>query len=156
MKKWIILMALCAMVLCLATGCSVVTPADAEQSVDIQVDVEITDKLFIGQINDIYENSADYMGKMIRMEGILLSYMYDPTNEMVSIVYRIGPGCCGNDGNVGLEVRLKDSMELPENNAWVEAIGVLEKYTEEGQTYFRLALESLREMEKRGQEIVTQ
>ena len=64
------------------------------------------------------------------------------------------PGCCGDDGEAGFEVRWEG--EYPEQNDWVEAVGILEAYEEEGYQYLRLALSSLTVLPTRGAEFVSQ
>ncbi|MDR0455596.1 MAG: hypothetical protein LBH20_02800, partial [Treponema sp.] len=52
--------------------------------------VEIGEKMFIAQVNDIYLNAKDYMGKTIKLEGMFKCE--DPYNFVVR--YGFG-GCCG-------------------------------------------------------------
>ena len=115
-------------------------------------EVVIGDKLFVAQTNDIYLNAEDYFGKTIRYEGIFKTALWSETEDMLSYVIRYGPGCCGYDGEVGFEVVWEGTW--PIEDAWCEAIGVLEVYEHEGRAYLRLALSSLIVMEERGQEFV--
>ena len=128
----------------------------ADQVALPQIDVDIPEKMFVTQMNDIIIRSEDYLGKVIRYEGMFAQYNYTvyevPTS--VSMVFRYGPGCCGYDGIAGLEVGWDGA--LPQNNDWVEAVGVLESYEESGAEYLRLALTSLKVLEVRGAETVTQ
>jgi len=121
-------------------------PADA--------DIEIKEKMFIAQTNDIYLNAEDYLGKVIKYEGIFDSYTWEEENQTYYSVIRYGPGCCGNDGNAGFEV-VWDG-DYPEKNDWVEIIGTLEAYGENGWQYLRLNLSSLTVLSTRGAEYVTQ
>ncbi|MDR0759839.1 MAG: hypothetical protein LBF74_06970 [Treponema sp.] len=127
--------------------------------------VEIKEKMFIAQTNDVYLNPEDYMGKTIKLEGLFKSY--DSTDYGVSycFVIRYGPGCCGNDGSAGFEVAWdresrdeEDAPEssYPEEDAWVEAAGVLKSYEEDGFPYLYLSLSSLTVKEERGAEFVAQ
>lgn len=116
--------------------------------------ISIREKMFIAQVNDIYANADDYLGKTIQMEGILDSYPYTEAGDLLYTVIRYGPGCCGNDGNVGFEV-LWD-QDYPENGDWVNAVGTLERYEDNGADYLRLRLSQLTKMETRGLETVTQ
>ena len=115
--------------------------------------VEIKEKLFIAQTNDIYINAQDYLGKCIKYEGIFDIYEIPETGETFYSVIRFGPGCCGDDGNVGFEVTWDG--EYPESNDWVEAVGVLEEYEEEGLYYLRIALTDLTKLAVRGAEVVS-
>jgi hypothetical protein len=61
------------------------------------------------------------------------------------------------DANCGFEVQWAgDNADYPEVNDWVEAVGVLEQYEENGMNYLRLDLTSLTVLETRGAEYVTQ
>jgi len=116
--------------------------------------VEIKEKFFIAQTNDILLNSADYIGKTIRYEGLYGSDFWEETGETVQYVIRYGPGCCRNDGSAGFEV-VWDG-ECPAQKDWVEATGTLESYVENGQKYLRLRLSSLKVLPVRGAEYVSQ
>lgn len=116
--------------------------------------VEITEKLFIAQSNDIYVNTDDYLGKTIKYEGIFQSYYYDVTDTTYYSVIRYGPGCCGYDANAGFEV-VWDG-DYPEQDDWVEVVGTLETYEEGGAEYLRLKLSSLKVLPTRGMEYVQQ
>ena len=116
--------------------------------------IEIKEKMFIAQINDIYYNFEDYMGKTIKYEGIYNEVKDAESGEMFRSVTRFGPGCCGIDENPGFEVYWDE--EYPYSNDWVEAAGILEEYEYDGFKYYRLALTSLTVLSERGEEYVDQ
>jgi uncharacterized membrane protein YcgQ (UPF0703/DUF1980 family) len=117
--------------------------------------VEIREKMFIEQTNDVYINPDEYMGRTIKLEGIFA--VIDEMEPPCYFVYRFGPGCCGYDSNAGFEVAWNAEAEkYPEDNEWVEATGVLEKYESEGEPFLRLALKSLVVKAERGKERVEQ
>ena len=87
-----------------------------------KIDVEITDNFFIEATNDVYLNLNEYVGKTIRMQGLVYSYETD-TGERLYAVVRNTPGCCGNDGLAGLDIRYNE--DYPEENTWVEVVGVV-------------------------------
>lgn len=122
--------------------------------------VEIGEKMFIAQTNDVYLNAEDYLGKTIKLEGLFKKEQYDGTDAAYCFVLRYGPGCCGNDGNAGFEVAWDDSYTLkpsyPNTDDWVEATGELKYYEEDGYPYLYIALSSLNVLDKRGAEYVTQ
>jgi uncharacterized membrane protein YcgQ (UPF0703/DUF1980 family) len=122
-------------------------------SPDVDV-IEIKEKLFVAQTNDIYINPDDYMGKTIKYEGIFDSVYYEATDRMYCFVIRYGPGCCGFDDYAGFEVSW--SGDIPENNDWVEVVGVLGEYEEDGYSYLILQLSSLTVLDERGAEYVFQ
>jgi hypothetical protein len=119
--------------------------------------VEIKEKMFIAQTNDVYLNPEDYMGKTIKLEGLFKSYSTEEYSASYCFVIRYGPGCCGNDGSAGFEVAWDgEAVPYPEEDAWVEAEGVLKTYEEDGYPYLYLSLSSLNIKEERGAEFVSQ
>ncbi|MDR0599361.1 MAG: metal ABC transporter permease [Treponema sp.] len=130
--------------------------------------IEIKEKMFIAQTNDIYLNPDDYVGKTIKVEGIFKTDSYADMSRFFCFVLRNGPGCCGNDGSVGFEVSwpeaagvnsaapLAGGHRYPPPGQWVEAVGTLAYYEEEGYPYLYLALASLKTKSKRGAEFVSQ
>ncbi|MDR0557588.1 MAG: metal ABC transporter permease [Treponema sp.] len=120
--------------------------------------IEIKEKLFIAQVNDVYLNPEDYFGKTIKLQGLFKLQQYE--NKNYYFVIRYGPGCCGNDGNAGFEVAWDDSFTLqphyPAEDEWVEAAGELKSYEEDGFPYLYISLMSLTLPDTRGAEFVTQ
>jgi putative membrane protein len=119
--------------------------------------VEIKEKMFISQVSDVYSNADDYLGKTIKLEGLFKEEQgYD---KSYCFVLRYGPGCCGYDGNVGFEVVWdnEQAKPYPAVDSWVEAVGVLKSYEEDGpMQYLYLDLASLNVLSKRGAEKVAQ
>jgi hypothetical protein len=144
-----------------------ITPKGA---VPEKIDIEIREKLFIAQTNDVYLNPEDYMGKTIKLEGLFKTQQYIGEDQGYHFVLRYGPGCCGNDGSAGFEVAwnspetadgpqktyLGRDPAYPPEDAWVEAVGILDSYEEDGYPYIFLNLLALTEKETRGAEFVTQ
>ncbi|MDR1950581.1 MAG: hypothetical protein LBQ38_14420, partial [Spirochaetaceae bacterium] len=122
--------------------------------------IDIREKLFIAQTNEIYLNAGDYMGKTIRLEGLFKSEFYEDTGTGYCFVIRYGPGCCGNDGSAGFEVAWDSPVQAdkpyPNTDDWVEAVGVLQNYEEDGYPYLYLSLVSLTVKDERGEEFVAQ
>lgn len=132
---------------------SVARPADDDEI------IEITEKLFIAQTNDIYTNGEDYIGKTIKYQGIYMdtSDWDDGLDAVVHYVIRYGPGCCGYDGEAGFEVRWPEGVteEWPALDDWVEVVGVLrEEAYDSGYKILYVELTSLTVMEERGAEYV--
>ncbi|MFP3090675.1 hypothetical protein LQZ21_10150 [Treponema sp. TIM-1] len=120
--------------------------------------IEIKEKMFIAQTNDVYLNPEDYLGKTIKLEGLFKTEIgYENT---YFFVIRYGPGCCGYDGNAGFEVLWDHpgpgQEKYPEEDAWVEAVGKLQYYEEDGYPYLYLSLNSLALKKNRGAEFVSQ
>jgi uncharacterized membrane protein YcgQ (UPF0703/DUF1980 family) len=131
--------------------------------------IEIREKMFIAQTNEIYLNSDDYVGKKIRLEGLFKTEEAYGDGEPYCFVLRYGPGCCGYDGSAGFEVAwsprtkaVDDSSvtvlapPYPGEDAWVEAVGTLSYYKEDDSPYLYLHLISLTVKEQRGAEFVVQ
>lgn len=133
------------------TGTDINTLPSSDATSDI---IEISEKVFIAQTNDIYINTDDYLNRIIKYEGIFQAYHYDVTDTTYYSVIRYGPGCCGFDANAGFEVEWDG--DYPEQNDWVEAVGTLETYEEGGAQYLRLKLSSLKVLPVRGAEFVQQ
>jgi zinc transport system permease protein len=119
--------------------------------------VEIKEKMFLAQTNDVYLNSDEYMGKTLKLEGLFKREMYG--EHEYCFVLRYGPGCCGNDGNAGFEVSWGAAPAegtFPAVDDWVEATGTLKTYEEDGNPFLYIALSDLKVLDKRGAEYVTQ
>lgn len=116
--------------------------------------IDIKEKMFIAQTNDVYLNPDDYLGRGIRLEGLFKREGY--TGKEYCFVIRYGPGCCGTDGNAGFEVAWEGAGGYPDIDDWVEATGVLKTYDEDGYPYLYIALSSLTVLDKRGAEFVSQ
>jgi uncharacterized membrane protein YcgQ (UPF0703/DUF1980 family) len=117
--------------------------------------VDIKEKMFLTQTNDVYVNKDEYLGRTIRLEGMFGTL--DNVTPPCRYVYRFGPGCCGYDSNAGFEVVWKKpDATYPNDNDWVAATGVLEDYEQDGESFLRLALNSLVVKSVRGKEEVEQ
>jgi uncharacterized membrane protein YcgQ (UPF0703/DUF1980 family) len=151
------------------TGQSTPTQKAAKQDAVQGPVIEIREKMFIAQTNEIYLNSDDYIGKKIRLEGLFKTEQAYGDGEPYCFVLRYGPGCCGYDGSAGFEVawsprtKAADDSSVtvlappyPGEDAWVEAVGTLSYYEEDDYPYLYLQLISLTVKEQRGAEFVAQ
>lgn len=127
-------------------------PAEQEQDVSGDV-VVIKDKMFIAQCNDIYLNPDDYKDKTIVLEGMYGEAVDPATDLPYSTVYRNGPGCCGNDGIAGFEIRF--AGQQPKLNDWVRVAGKLKRIEENSSYYYVLELSELTVLTERGAEFVS-
>lgn len=154
------LMMVCLMIAFCLSGCRKEVQTDTtiaanEENKEISDEIiDIKEKMFVTQTNDIYINTEEYLGKTIRYEGMFNQYYWAEADETYYSVIRYGPGCCGYDQNAGFEI--KWDGEYPKPNDWVEVVGVLEQYVEEGITYLRVDVQSLKVLEVRGMETVLQ
>ena len=99
---------------------------------DLKIDLDITDNYFIAQTNDVYYNYKDYEGKIVRMEGYFYVYQDYSTGKNYYAVVRNAPGCCGNDGLAGLDIKFDG--EYPAENTWIQVVGKIGKYSESDPT----------------------
>lgn len=116
--------------------------------------LEIKEKMFITQINDIFYNIDDYKDKVIVVEGMYSKWNLWNGNKKVPVVYRNGPGCCGNDGWGGFW--LNYDGELPKENDWIRVTGTPEIVTDDYCLYLYLNVTSLEVKTERGAEFVPQ
>lgn len=129
---------------------------DPTSEVEVNEDpdiLEIKEKMFIAQINDIFTNFDLYKDKTIIVEG-MFTYFNTMDGGQVPVVYRKGPGCCGNDGWGGFLLRYDG--ELPNDNDWIRVVGrpVLEQKGKYNALY--LVVSDLQVKEERGAEFVLQ
>ena len=123
--------------------------------------IEVSENMFITQIDNINLNYRDYLGKTIKLEGFFMHNYWEGNNWF--FVVRNTPDCCGEGGVTGFEVswnpdyqgtnREEDLSMWPEKDEWVQAIGTLEHYNFLGDRVF-LALSELNVLETRGQTFV--
>ena len=97
-----------------------------------KIDIDITDNFFIAQTNDVYINYSDYEGKTVRIEGYFYVYQDYNSGENYYAVVRNSPGCCGNDGLAGLDI--KYDGEYPAEKTWIKVVGKISKYSEQDST----------------------
>ena len=116
--------------------------------------IEIKEKMFVAQTNEIYINKEEYLGKTIKLEGIFDEQYSSKFDKTYYHIYRKSPGCCGNDGVSGFEIIW--DKEYPKVNDWIEVVGTLEEYEEQGYNFLRLRLKELNVKEERGKEFVNQ
>lgn len=116
--------------------------------------LEIREKMFLTQIDDMYFNFDLYKDKTIVVEGMYTElYAWDET-EKVPAVYRRGPGCCGNDGWGGF--LLNYDGEYPVENAWIRVTGTPEMKKNGHYLDLYLNVISIEEKTERGAEFVMQ
>lgn len=84
----------------------------------------IKEKMFLTQINDIYFNFDDYKDKTIVVEGMFGHLTSFDKSETWAVVYRRGPGCCGNDGWGGFLLQgennsIKEKIKSLAEDDWI-------------------------------------
>lgn len=115
-----------------------------------KVDLVMGDKYFITQLNEIYLNTEDYLGKVIEIEGFPLS------NGQYNFVARYGPGCCSNDAIAYLEYEYDTYLELIDEKDWIKIVGEICKGKDEnGSEYIYIDASSVEKKDTRGVDTVT-
>ena len=123
----------------------IIRKSTEKPNIDTSNIIEITDNYFIEQTNDVFLNLNDYIGKTIKIEGLI--YSYQATNgDTCYAVVRNTPGCCGSDGLAGLDIRYDG--DYPEEDTWVEVIGVVETDTMYGNKIPAIQIYSMKIKEK--------
>jgi hypothetical protein len=117
--------------------------------------IEIREKLFIAQCNDIYLNPDEYIGRRVRIEGMYYEYVEEGGAVYYSVT-RLGPGCCGNDGVAGFEFTCDAPPEC-EPDDWISVEGVITPYTyDDGYESVVIGDASVTVKTERGEEYVSQ
>ncbi|MBQ9267178.1 MAG: hypothetical protein IJ217_02710 [Clostridia bacterium] len=93
-------------------------------SIDETNILEIKENYFIESTNDVYLNLDDYLGRSVKIQGYVYTYR-DNNGDICYAVVRNTPGCCGNDGLAGLDIRY--AGEYPEEGDWIEVVGIIGK-----------------------------
>ncbi|HBB30104.1 MAG TPA: hypothetical protein DC000_12850 [Clostridiales bacterium] len=127
----------------------------SDKIIDNKNIMEIREKMFIAQIEDIYYNIEDFKDKYIKIEG-MYSVVEPEEGDIgkVHFVYRNAPGCCGNDGWAGF--MLNYDGEYPNTNDWIQVVGTPEIVKNGVYEDLYLNVISIEVMEERGAEFVNQ
>ncbi|MCQ2462020.1 MAG: hypothetical protein MJ177_01285 [Clostridia bacterium] len=129
MKKLISII-LAVTILALCASCGGQKPSVANTDSDNTVDIDIKESNYVTYINEIYTNTNSYIGDTIKIEGMFSAETYG--DKSYYYVYRVGPGCCGNDGSMcGFEFTW-DGIDALKENDWIEVTGKLRTYEETG------------------------
>lgn len=119
--------------------------------------VEIKEKMFLTQITDIFANFDDYKDKKVKVEGMFTYFKDSNDQPTLPVVYRKGPGCCGNDGWGGFFLDMPKDMKVPNDNDWIIVTGSPEReYDDQGVVTLHLKVDKLEVSDKRGAEFVKQ
>ena len=123
----------------------------------------IGERMFISQVDHIFLNHRQYLGRSIKLEGFFSHDTWNNANWYS--VLRNAPGCCGDDGEVGFIVTWNpDSLNVPNGNerylypaqnVWVEATGDLREYRSQSISFLYLELSELNILDRRGADFVS-
>lgn len=126
----------------------------SESTLEKEDVLEISEKMYLTQIQDIFLNFSDYEDKTIVVEG-MYGLLFNPEGiKNTPAVYRRGPGCCGNDGWGGFLLRYDGTY--PDENAWIRVTGTPEIVENGHYRDLYLNVSEIEVLETRGEEFVTQ
>jgi uncharacterized membrane protein YcgQ (UPF0703/DUF1980 family) len=113
-------------------------------------------------MNDITINPRLYLGETIRMEGMFKHNRWQGRD--IYRIYRFGPGCCGEDEELGFEFSwdsdypssntFSSEVPLPKPDDWIEIVGVISSYQISGFPFLYVAITELNFPDRRGAETV--
>jgi len=113
--------------------------------------VEIKEKFFIQQCNDVYFNFKNYKDTIIKIEGICEVL---PKEFMFSYnLFRNTPGCCGDDGKIGFMFDYDGDTEL-KGNDWISVTANVNVKQENGFSLVYLDVIEVTVKAERGAEFV--
>jgi len=125
--------------------------------------IDIRENMFLTQMNDLGLNYRTYIGKTLRLQGMFKQLHWN--DQDTYYVYRRTPGCCGDDGEIAIELSWDqnymgrnvsgENYTYPVMNDWVEVQGELKSYIRSGYVFLYVALSELNILEERGAEFVT-
>ena len=146
MKKIFISLILAAVLACFA-GCG-----NNKRPVDT---LNITENTFLTQLTEIYDNPSSYIGKTIKIAGLFEAD--DHGGHSHYYVYRNAPVYDSDHGHdhiqkIGFEFSYNGKS--PKDNDFIEVVGVLRNYSENGRTSLRLEANSVTVLSVRGAETI--
>lgn len=114
----------------------------------------IPEKMFITTINAMYVDFKEYKDKVIEVEGMFAFFYNGKGAKEIPAVYRLGPGCCSNDGWGGFPLYYNGPM--PPEGVWVRVKGVPEMVKQGKMNNIYLHVISLDILEQAGASYVKQ
>lgn len=103
----------------------------------------IGEDLFWTTINEMYINMEDYIGRTVRLSGVLQQYEAD--GRAYNAVIRMAT-CCGPD-DVPIGFEFTWDGELPPVDTWIEVVGKLVHVKDDGEEYLMIEAASVQETE---------
>jgi len=117
--------------------------------------LEITEDMYITRIFDIYENPANYTEKAISIEGVFTANSHDSHKHYH--VFRNVPiydKDHGHDHMERLGFEFTYNGDMPQNNDWIEVVGILRPHDENGESSLVIEASSVTVLDKRGAETI--
>jgi len=136
MKKVLIMLCILLFSVILTASCSEEAKKD-----DIDVNLSgLSQTIIQAELQKLYSNSPDYLGKTIKASGTYLTLYYEKTDSHRHYIIVVpGDACC----QLGFEFKLKGDNDYPADNTAIEVTGILEKATDIGGAYLYLAVDDI-------------
>ena len=105
----------------------------------VDIDLSVLSNIMVqAEVNNIYTNSSDYIGKTIKVTGPYYSQYWQETGLTYHYVMIVeGDACC----RLGLEFKIAGNF--PQQDTMIEVTGVLGKYTELKSTFIYISADSM-------------
>ncbi len=117
-----------------------VSAEDGASGSDVNFDfTQMSSTLVYAQVYDFITNANDYVDKSFRVQGQFQSATLDDGSEICFIVVNDATGCCPQ----GIEVRLSEGAEKPENGSIVLVDTVAGSYEYGDMYYGYMQIESM-------------
>lgn len=123
--------------------------------------IDIAENVYVSWINEIYTNTESYIGASVKIEGMYGEEYDEFSGQTYYYVYRVGPGCCENDGAMcGFEILLDEidgAAELVSSliyDDWIRVSGKIELLEEDGAEYIVIMADEVVKSDQRGSETV--
>lgn len=110
-----------------------------EQSDINNIDITIKDDTFITQMDEVFINIYDYIGKTMKVEGIVKNV--SGKNFAVVRLYDMQHEDHSHEVTVGIDAEYNG--EVPAEDSWVKIIGVIDKQVRDGKDKPVLKVKSL-------------
>ncbi|MGI6746227.1 MAG: hypothetical protein ACOX45_08870 [Acutalibacteraceae bacterium] len=114
--------------------------------------INITEKLYVSWINEIYTSTDQYLGRTIKIEGMFAKEVSTPKNILLCFTGWV-PVAAETTG-LCVVLSLPQAVNIRRENDWIEVVGTLEVYEENGNKFLTLSNSKITVKQERGLEVV--
>lgn len=108
-----------------------------------EAEVFVDEDMYVNWVNELNWNCDLYLEKTVRIQGMYTSETPEALDAVLSYVYRVGPGCCGTDGDLcGLQIVLPADA-APAEGDWIDVYGTLRIVELDGFKFLALEVSEL-------------
>ncbi|MCL2058004.1 MAG: hypothetical protein FWH01_02950 [Oscillospiraceae bacterium] len=127
-----------------ASGAAV---AGASTSVEQTVDVDLTKMsgtMVFALIYDMYSKPDDYIDKTVRMSGPYQGIYYEKEQKLYHyLLVDDSSACCQQSLEIRFDGDRAYAGALPENNAYIEIVGVFKSYSDMGSSFYYFEVDEM-------------